>query len=320
MEAPNYLKANSHSAGLEMKLQATPRNSESSFFSSDESRTSSMRYSQPSSATSSQKSLQALTKSSSVRKLRSRTTFKAKSSSAKKNLKISQDLSLNRPTCSSTLKDSKFQKEAEEYPGQTESEIISVKKVCPYNHCSLHGHSHAPEAPPKRFSYLRRRSMKKQNVVKPKRLSTDGVASSVGIKKTFQTTTTSIPVKNDLVIDAKQRDDPIRGPSQDNEDTDVAAILLGEKSHHAESADENLNEVQKFSVLEKDTMEPVLTELQKPSDCSVEMKDDGSVVGIDNAPLHVEITSASYPGITLYFATLSTPQVLENTSQSQLLY
>lgn len=330
IELPNEVESEtspSHSAGLKMQIQASPHHSDSS---SDHSRTSS-HYSKSNSAASSHKSLQTLTKSSSmrsVRKLRTKISFKSKSPSVKKSSQISQDLSLNRATCSSTLKDSKFPKQAELYPGQSESEIISVKKVCPYNHCSLHGHSHAPEPQPKRFLYKRRNSIKTQKGVKPKSLSTDGVASSGDKKKAFHKSkmvsnvepalaknnysTGSSLVKNDQGFDftkkniVKPRDESYRGASQENEEADVAGILLGEKSHPAESANENLNQIQKFHVVEKDILEPVLTEVKETSYCCrVESKQDESISEVKNVHLKGEEVFASNSGNGINFATFT---------------
>ncbi|WOG98052.1 hypothetical protein DCAR_0417393 [Daucus carota subsp. sativus] len=147
-------------------------------------------YATPNKGPKKQKSLQTLTKSSSTRtggNLRKKTSFKIKGSLVGKPPNIVQDLGLNRATCSSTLKDSKFPKQVELKPGQSESEIISAKKVCPYHHCSLHGHSHAPEPPQKRFLFRRRRTERTPKSIEPKGLSPDAVTSSGGKKKATQT-------------------------------------------------------------------------------------------------------------------------------------
>ncbi|KAK1386591.1 hypothetical protein POM88_014769 [Heracleum sosnowskyi] len=185
---PDYAKPN---RGLKKQVQSPSYTSDSSIFSTDSSepRMTGLHSSKSESAALSRKSLQTMTKSSSTRtvgNLRKKTSFKIKSSSGGKPAKVMQDLGLNRATCSSTLKDSKFPKQVELKPGQSESDIVSAKKVCPYHHCSLHGHSHAPEPPPKRFSF-RRRSERSPKSVEPKGLSSDAVTSFGGKKKAVQT-------------------------------------------------------------------------------------------------------------------------------------
>lgn len=185
---PDYGKPHK---GPKKQVQSPSYTSDSSIFSTDSSEPSmtALHSSKSEPAASSKKSLQTLTKSSSTRtvgNLRKKTSFKIKSSSVGKPPKVMQDLGLNRATCSSTLKDSKFPKQVELKPGQSESEIVSAKKVCPYHHCSLHGHSHAPEPPPKRFLF-RRRSERTPKSVEPKGLSPDADTSSGGKKKAIQT-------------------------------------------------------------------------------------------------------------------------------------
>ncbi|XP_022983685.1 calmodulin binding protein PICBP-like [Cucurbita maxima] len=66
-------------------------------------------------------------------------------------------------TCSSALKGSKFSDNIEIQPGEEkESEKLAVKKICPYSYCSLHGHSHRNAAPLKRFKSMRKRAMRAQ--------------------------------------------------------------------------------------------------------------------------------------------------------------
>ncbi|XP_074371579.1 uncharacterized protein LOC141712507 [Apium graveolens] len=184
---PDYAKPNE---GPKKQVRSPSYTSDSSIFSTDSSEPSmtDLHVSKSESAASSKKSSQTLTKSSSTRTvgyLRKKTSFKIKSSSVGKPPKVMQNLGLNRATCSSTLKDSKFPNQVELKPGQSESEIVSTKKVCPYHHCSLHGHSHAPEPPPKRFLF-RRRSERNSKSVKPKGLSPDA-ETSFGKKKAVPT-------------------------------------------------------------------------------------------------------------------------------------
>lgn len=71
---------------------------------------------------------------------------------------------VEKATCSSAFKGSKFPDHIEHQPGgERESERIGVKKICPYSYCSLHGHSHGNAAPPlKRLKSIRKRALKAQ--------------------------------------------------------------------------------------------------------------------------------------------------------------
>ncbi|KAK7404413.1 hypothetical protein VNO78_05295 [Psophocarpus tetragonolobus] len=69
-----------------------------------------------------------------------------------------------RATCSSILKDFKFPEYLVLNPGGTESEGVSVMKVCPYTYCSLNGHGHAPLPSLKSFMSERRHSLETQNI------------------------------------------------------------------------------------------------------------------------------------------------------------
>ncbi|XP_027909633.1 uncharacterized protein LOC114168864 [Vigna unguiculata] len=67
-----------------------------------------------------------------------------------------------RATCSSTLKEYNFPEFLTLHPGGTESEGVSVMKVCPYTYCSLNGHGHAPLPPLKSFVSARRHLLETQ--------------------------------------------------------------------------------------------------------------------------------------------------------------
>lgn len=54
----------------------------------------------------------------------------------------SQGISVDRATCSSVLKSSKFPDHIQLNSGGLESEGTSSFHVCPYNYCSLHSHHH----------------------------------------------------------------------------------------------------------------------------------------------------------------------------------
>ncbi|XP_010525351.1 PREDICTED: uncharacterized protein LOC104803167 [Tarenaya hassleriana] len=76
------------------------------------------------------------------------------------------DVNMQRATCSSTLKDSKFPEYLMLSPGATESEGTSAFKVCPYTYCSLNGHLHVQYPPLKSFISSRRRALKSQKGTK----------------------------------------------------------------------------------------------------------------------------------------------------------
>ncbi|KAI3514402.1 hypothetical protein L1887_12778 [Cichorium endivia] len=114
-----------------------------------------------------QKPVLKISRSGSLRSLKI-VRSKSKSSSESKGL-TADDLRSNRATFSSTLKDSKFPEQVEPQVGIKESEqILPVAQLCPYQHCSLHGHHHHHEPPVKRFSFLKRRSSKDQKGITPK--------------------------------------------------------------------------------------------------------------------------------------------------------
>ncbi|ERN10998.1 uncharacterized protein LOC18439182 [Amborella trichopoda] len=89
---------------------------------------------------------------------------------------------INRSTCSSTLKDSKFPTYVALHPGGTESEGTSVFKVCPYTYCSLNGHHHDPLPPLKQFLSARRRLLRTQKSLKSKRPSSSNRPKYFGQK------------------------------------------------------------------------------------------------------------------------------------------
>lgn len=98
------------------------------------------------------------TKISSLKKMR--TLIKAPSFKHTRSAGAYKKVVVQRATCSSTLKDSKFPTYLKLKPGATEAEGNSVFKVCPYNYCSLNGHHHVSAPPLKRFLSSRRRLMK----------------------------------------------------------------------------------------------------------------------------------------------------------------
>ncbi|KAG8479963.1 hypothetical protein CXB51_025011 [Gossypium anomalum] len=113
-----------------------------------------------------------LTRTSSL-KLTKTPSFKPVRASARKCSKVAlrSDMNVQKATCSSTLKDSKFPAYLMLNPGGTEYEGTSIVKVCSYTYCSLNGRHHAPLPPLKCFLKARRRSMKVQRSMKVEALS-----------------------------------------------------------------------------------------------------------------------------------------------------
>ncbi|KAK1370476.1 hypothetical protein POM88_036568 [Heracleum sosnowskyi] len=103
-----------------------------------------------------------------VRTLTKTPSFKPARASTKKYSPIAlcEEFDGQKPTCSSTLKDSKFPAYLELSAGATESQGTSAMKVCPYTYCSLNGHHHAPVPPLKSFLAAKRRMLKAQKIMK----------------------------------------------------------------------------------------------------------------------------------------------------------
>jgi Plant calmodulin-binding domain len=146
---PNYMKPTSSSDARKDQLQVTHRNSPSI---TNSSRKSNPKSASPPSVTSKRKALTPF-----LKRNKSKVLF--------------QKLSLNRATCSSTLKDSKFPKALDLNPGGTESEGTSAVRVCPYTYCSLNGHVHEPMPPLKSFLASKRKLIKTQQSMKLKGFS-----------------------------------------------------------------------------------------------------------------------------------------------------
>ncbi|PON36407.1 Calmodulin-binding domain [Parasponia andersonii] len=166
--SPHSSKSINGSGVTKMSLQqATPHTPESGYSRVDGKRKTSV-YSKPKSLSPGQKSSsRTLTRKASLKPLRASTKMagaKSKRGSLMKHDEISQvsDLSVERATCSSTLKDSKFPDTLQLQQGGSETDGISVMKFCTFSYCSLHGHRHAKaDVPPlKRLISMRRRSLK----------------------------------------------------------------------------------------------------------------------------------------------------------------
>nr|XP_027114062.1 uncharacterized protein LOC113732482 isoform X1 [Coffea arabica] len=167
--APNYMKATTSSDARKERSQVSSRNLQTLFDSQSSGRKDSN--SSKMSSGSVHKAARVLGRTSSsklVRTLTKTTSFKPARASAKKcsPLVLSENLNVQRATCSSTLKDSKFPAYLALSSGATEAEGTSVMKVCPYTYCSLNGHHHPPLPPLKSFLSARRRLLKTQRSFK----------------------------------------------------------------------------------------------------------------------------------------------------------
>ncbi|KAA8519161.1 hypothetical protein F0562_013417 [Nyssa sinensis] len=168
--SPNYMKSTSSSDARKERTQVSSQNFRTGTRSksprtnnySDNSKLSSAsgnKMGRTLTRTSSLKLARTLTKSPSFKPVRAMVTKCSQ-------VALSENLIVQRATCSSTLKYSKFPSYLTLNPGGTESEGTSVMKVCPYTYCSLNGHHHPPLPPLKCFLSARRRILKTQKSVK----------------------------------------------------------------------------------------------------------------------------------------------------------
>lgn len=221
------------------RYQASHHDSESSYDSSEHSK--SPHYTPLKTNYSGQKSLQTLTKSSSkkaVKVLFKKSSFKSKRRTPPKHSHILEDLSVERATCSSTIKDSRFPEHVELEPGQTESERISFVKVCPYHHCSLNGHCHEPEPPIPKKPFLRRKSQSSipQRSASPSTGKKGSGEKKKGAKK-------------------QPRAQFLKGANAAVEDSNLIEIALSGTSHPEKGNQESLEKLQNSSAQEEDVPE-----------------------------------------------------------------
>lgn len=180
--SPNYMKSTSSFEARKERSQVSSNSSQSSMESKNPKKTSN---NSRLSSVSGQKPGKPLARTSSLELVRTLTkspSFKPARGSTKKRSQVvlCENLEVQRATCSSTLKDSKFPTYLTLSPGATESEGTSAMKVCPYTYCSLNGHRHAPSPPLKCFLKARRRLLKAQKSMKLGCLSPRRVKSSGG--------------------------------------------------------------------------------------------------------------------------------------------
>jgi len=163
-----------------------------------------------------------LSKTSSLKKVRTLTkapSFKHTRTGVNKCSKVilCDNLDVQRNTCSSTLKDSKFPPYLELSPGATEAEGTSAMKVCPYHYCSLNGHHHKPATPLRCFLSSRRKMLKTQKVAKPEVLSPQKARVPVAVVDQTEDFFIEIcvPGRDDIIV---------------NEDSGQVPEILSEKS------------------------------------------------------------------------------------------
>lgn len=227
--SPNHMKVASCCEGKKGHFRASPRCSESSFDSSDQSSQSNM-------ASSSVKSFQTLMRSSSLRSLR--VSFKSR----KRSVKLSP---VDTATCSSTIKNSKFPEKVELLPGQAESERISVYRVCSYHHCSLNGHSHdSSSTPPKRVQARRRWSTSKK-ITKPRNeyTATKELIPVEPLMHKGSSPEAAISVTDDSSV--RENSQSYAGISGGCVDADLVEIIFGETSFPEKNYQETLYQIGK---------------------------------------------------------------------------
>ncbi|KAJ6747568.1 CALMODULIN BINDING PROTEIN PICBP [Salix koriyanagi] len=177
----DYLEAKNCSDGRNDHFQASPH-LESTSISNNEDRKKSSN-SKQNLASSGNNSMRIITRTSTLRPVR---IFTKVVSIRTKRSQI-PDSSIQKNTCSSAIKDSKFPNHLELQPGGSESEGNSIVKVCPYSYCSLHGHRHSDVHQLKRFVSMRRRLLKTQRSMKSESQSSRRAKHSGISKKGTQT-------------------------------------------------------------------------------------------------------------------------------------
>ncbi|XP_060217492.1 uncharacterized protein LOC132644863 [Lycium barbarum] len=191
---PNYMKSTSSSVARKEQSQVSSRSPQT--YSQSSSRKNSNSNSKFGSASSVNKP---------TRSLLARTpSFKPVRVSAKKSCSpVLLNFQVERATCSSTLKETKFPSYLELSPEGTESDGTSVFKVCPYTYCSLNGHHPPPLPPLKYFLSVRRRTLKTQRNFKlgclsSRRANPHGLGLNENVPKQIESTTEKVvPLTNE---------------------------------------------------------------------------------------------------------------------------
>ncbi|XP_011033146.1 PREDICTED: uncharacterized protein LOC105131731 [Populus euphratica] len=183
---PDFSKASFD--GRNVQLQASLHNFESALSGNDDNRKI-PRNSKPKLASPGNNSMRVMTRTTTLRPVRILTkvaSIRTKRPSMKKRSQI-PDSSIQKATCSSAIKYSKFPYHLELQPEGRVSEGNSAMEVCPYSYCSLHGHRHSDVPPLKRFVSIRRRLLRKQKSMKSESRSSRRVKRSGNAKKGTRT-------------------------------------------------------------------------------------------------------------------------------------
>uniref|UniRef100_A0A6N2N5M6 Calmodulin-binding domain-containing protein n=1 Tax=Salix viminalis TaxID=40686 RepID=A0A6N2N5M6_SALVM len=186
---PDFSKTTDRFDGRNVQLQASLHNFESALSGNDDDKRKVPRNSKPKIASPGNNSMKVMTRNSTLRPLRILTkvaSLRTKRPSMKKRSQIPES-GIQKATCSSAIKDSKFPDHLELPPEGRESEGNSAMKVCPYSYCSLHGHRHSDVPPLKRFVSIRRRLLKNQKSMKSESRSSRRVKHSGNAKKGTRT-------------------------------------------------------------------------------------------------------------------------------------
>ncbi|KAF5737657.1 hypothetical protein HS088_TW13G00545 [Tripterygium wilfordii] len=265
--SPKYMKATSFSDEKENVQKSAGKFSRrtSSRPVKSMTRLPSMRFRRPLTRTSGGTDQKYLKKSRSIKLANSVTlsrdiySVESKRASMKKHLEMPQtlDSTIQRATCSSALKGSKVPEDIESKAGGSESEkITTMKKVCPYSYCSLHGHRHENLPPLKRYVSMRRRLIKSQKNVSESR-STSKAKGSGNRKKGIQKS------QKDSSFDSASRDiahESTAGPSsitdEDGPEFSLSCDSSSEKRSITFSVDEaSVDSCSITSVQDKSTSE-----------------------------------------------------------------
>ncbi|KAG5252745.1 calmodulin binding protein [Salix suchowensis] len=186
---PDFSKTTDRFDERNVQLQASLHNFESALSGNDDDKRKVPRNSKPKIASPGNNSMKVMTRTSTLRPLRILTkvaSLRTKRPSMKKRSQIPES-GIQKATCSSAIKDSKFPDHLELPPEGRESEGNSAMKVCPYSYCSLHGHRHSDVPPLKRFVSIRRRLLKNQKSMKSESRSSRRVKHSGNAKKGTRT-------------------------------------------------------------------------------------------------------------------------------------
>ncbi|KAK8554354.1 hypothetical protein V6N13_073260 [Hibiscus sabdariffa] len=171
------------------------------------------------------------------------------------------DQNIERATCSSTLKGSKFPDHLEIKPTGNESNGTSVSNVCRYSYCSLHGHGHGhgDKPPLKRYVSMRRRAAKSQKSSKPDGQSSGKAKHSGNVMKAVQkekrlvngdlgvAVHKTVDIRDIPSVPGKEgmMEEPASGIEDKNEDSDPDSGILQTVYTRATTTSTNVVENQK---------------------------------------------------------------------------